>query len=117
MSLIREFESAIRGFHYYKRYWNPRLEEELFCSHEEENAFDVFAIKITDESGVIHLQREISRVTKFLLDRGAKMTTVLTSEHYRRSPLVQGGLEIPCRVKIIMVNTKSVARFWIAIWI
>ena len=112
MPLIREFESAIRGFHYYKRYWNPRLEEELFCSHEEENAFDVFAIKITDESGVIrgHLPREISRVTKFLLDRGAKMTTVLTSEHYRRLPLVQGGLEIPYRVKIIMVNTKKCSQ-------
>ena len=112
MPLIKEFESAIRGFHYYKRYWKPRLEEELFCSYEEENAFDAFAIKITDESGVIrgHLPREISRVTKFLLDRGAKMTTVLTSEHYRRSPLVQGGLEIPCRVQITMANTKKCSQ-------
>ena len=70
MPLIKEFESAVRGFHYYKKYWRPRIEEELFCSHEEENAFDVFAIKVADMSGVIrgHLPREISRVTKFLLE-------------------------------------------------
>ena len=69
-------------------------------------------MSLQSKYGVIrgHLPREISRVTKFLLDRGAEMTTVLTSEHYRRSPLVQGGLEIPCRVKIIMVNTKKCSQ-------
>ena len=30
---------------------------------------------------------EISRATKFV-----------TSDHYRRSPLIQGGIEIPCKV-------------------
>ena len=72
----------------------------------------------TNKDGVIrgHLPREISRVTKFLLDRGARMTAILTSVNYRRSPLVQGGLEIPCRVKITMANTKkSVIRSWIVI--
>ena len=110
MPLVKEFDSAIRGFHFYKRYWNPTPQEELFCHHEEENAFDVFAIKTrTNKDGVIrgHLPREISRVTKFLLDRGARMTAILTSVNYRRSPLVQGGLEIPCRVKITMANTKK----------
>ena len=63
----------------------------------------------TNKDGVIrgYLPREISRVTKFLLDRGARMTAILTSVNYRRSPLVQGGLEIPCRVKITMANTKK----------
>ena len=76
MPLVKEFDSAIRGFHFYKRYWNPTPQEELFCHHEEENAFDVFAIKTTNKDGVIrgHLPREIS---KFLLDRGARMTTRL----------------------------------------
>ena len=60
MPLNKEFQSAVRGFHYYKRYWSPRLEEELFCSHERDNAFDVFAIKITDQCGNIrgHLPQE-----------------------------------------------------------
>lgn len=109
MPLNKDFQSAVRGFHYYKRYWSPRLEEELFCSHERDNAFDVFAIKITDQCGNIrgHLPQEIARITKFLLDRGAKLTLTLTSDRYRRSPLVQGGLEIPCLVKIVMINTNK----------
>ena len=49
-----------------------------------------------------HLPREISRPTKFLLDRGAKVTAQLTGKHYKRSPLFEGGLEIPCLVTVII---------------
>ena len=56
--------------------------------------FDQFAIKTVDERGetVGHLPKELSRVTKYFLDRGISMHCKLTSRHYRRSPLVQGGL-------------------------
>ena len=43
---------------------------------------------------VRHLPMEISRVTKFLLDRGANVSAKLTSTHYRRS----GSVFIPCTV-------------------
>ena len=33
-----------------------------------------------------------------MLDRGAKVSLTLTSTNYRLSPLVQGVLEIPCKV-------------------
>ena len=49
---------------------------------------------------------EILRITKFLLDHGARIEAKLRSTHYRRSPLVQGGLEIPCTVKVSMMPTK-----------
>ena len=67
---------------------------------EENNASDVYAIKTVTESNQIvgHLPREVSRMTKCLLDRGAKISLTLTSTNYRRSPLVQGWLEIPCKV-------------------
>ena len=42
----------------------------------------------------------VSRIIKFLLDRNAVVTTELTSSHYRRSPLVQGGLEIRSKVTV-----------------
>ena len=48
---------------------------------------------------------EISRVTKFLLVRRANVSAKLTSTHYRRSPLVQGGIEIPCVVTVSMPGT------------
>ena len=39
-----------------------------------------------------HLPREISRATKYLLDRGAIVTATITPEHYRKSPLFQDVL-------------------------
>ena len=50
------------------------------------------------------LYKEISRVTKYFLDRGISMHCKLTSRHYRRSPLVQGGLEIKCEM---VINSRA----------
>lgn len=100
------FTAAIRGFHVYRDVWKPEENEKLSCSHEAQNLFDMFAIKTygtTYGKIVGHLPREISRPIKFLLDRGAKVTAQLTSSHYRKSPLFQGGLEIPCSVQISLV--------------
>ena len=46
-------------------------------------------------------------VHKFLLDRGATITATLSSTHYRRSPLVQGGLQIPCVANAKLIGTKK----------
>ena len=54
---------------------------------------------------VRHLPMEISRITKFILDRVAVCTIKIRGKHYRRSPLVQGGLEIPCDVTISMISS------------
>ena len=45
---------------------------------------------------------DISRPTKFLLQRGAVIKVTLSSTNYRKSSLVQGGLEILCRVSVSM---------------
>ena len=50
---------------------------------------------------------ENCRAIKFLLDRGAQERTVLMSTNYCVSPLVQGGLEIPCRVETSIPPTKK----------
>ena len=104
---VLKFSAAIRGFHYYQRIWSPKENEELNCLHEQGNAFDIFAIKTICQNGKVvgRLPREISKITKFILDRGARVNAVLTFNHYRRSPLVQGGLEIPCEATIRMPAT------------
>ena len=33
------------------------------------------------------------------------MSVTLTSDHYRRSPLVQDGIEVPCEVKASISGT------------
>ena len=81
----------------------PFENKELECLFERHNLFDLFSIKTCRLEGrqiVGHLPREISQPTKFILDRGAKVTAQLTGALYRRSPLFQGGLEIPCLVTV-----------------
>ena len=98
-----EFENAVRGYHYYRKYWSSKEHETLNCYHEPGNPFDIFTIKTCSHGSlqpVGHLPREISRLTKFILDRGPEVKAKLTSNQYRCSPITQGGLEIPCTVNI-----------------
>ena len=103
-----EFESAVRGYHYYRKYWSHKEHETLNCYHKPGNPFDIFAMKTCSHGSlqpVGHLSREISRLTKFILDRSAEVEAKLTSSQYHCSPITQGGLEIPCRVNIRMPAT------------
>ena len=49
---------------------------------------------------VSHLQREISIVKKFMPYREESLNAEVTSNHYRRFPLVQGGVEKRCKTSI-----------------
>ena len=103
-----EFTAAIRGYHVYQKIWQPELNETLVCIYERRNEFDAFSVKTVravDNATFGHLPREISRPTKYLLDRGATVKAVITFSYYRRSPLFQGGLEIPCSVTVSMPGT------------
>ena len=104
---VTKFSAAGRGYHYYGSIWFPEKEEQLDCSHDFCNVFDIFAIKTSKPDGTVvgHLLREISRATKFLLDRGAQVSATITSTDYQRSPLVQGGLEIACKVIVKLPGT------------
>ena len=82
------------------------MNEQLYCSPEPGNDY-VFSIKTCkpDKITVGHLPREISRPTKFWLDRGPKIVAEVESSHYRRSPLIKGGLEIRCKVSVTLPGT------------
>ena len=107
MANIEKTSSAVRGYHHYRNTWFPQDPEVLDCYYEFENTFDIFAVKTCKSNGQIvgHLPREISRVTKFLLDRGAVIQVALSTKHSRRSPLVQVGLEIAYKVFAKMFGT------------
>ena len=116
MEKLMEFSTAVRGFHYYKTHWIPTENECLDCSHEKENPYDYFAITCKKDGMIVgHLPMEISHPTKCLLDRGARITATLTSTSYYASPLVQGGLEIPCLLKIFLPrkvkNTQIISMY------
>ena len=104
---VTEFLAAGRDYHYSGSIWFPEKEEQLDFSHDFGNVFDVFAIKTCKPDGTVvgHLPHEISRTTKFLLDGVAQISAILTSTNYRRSRLVQGGLEIACKAIIKLPAT------------
>ena len=53
---------------------------------------------------------EVSRITKFLMDHGARLTANLRTTYYRKSPLMQGGLEIPCSMDVYMMSSTVLSR-------
>ena len=77
--------------------------------HELNNPYDRLAIKLVTLNGetVGHLPKELSSITKFYLDRGASVHAELSSKHFRRSPLVQGRMEIACLVVTRMPATRK----------
>ena len=102
------FSAAVRGFHVYKINWKPREGELLKCAHEFDNPYDMFSMKICkpDSNEIVgHLPMEISWITKFILDRGPVCTIKIRGKHYRRSPLVQRGPEIPYDVTISVIGS------------
>jgi len=72
------------GFHYYRVTWTPSQDEVLICEKEEDNPYDVFAIKVFDGRGIIvgHLPMEISRYCFFLILRGATLNCIITDKKY-----------------------------------
>ena len=58
------------------------------------------------DSTVGHLPREISRATRFFLLKGGVVCVKVINKNHRRSPLVQGGLEILVQVTVEMDLTE-----------
>lgn len=110
------FRCGLRGYHVYQNTWSPRKDEVLAVKHEEGNLFDRYAIAAVKrnhsdvtvrEKIVGHLPKEISRLVRFIILHRALVSVKVIDEAYRRSPLVQGGLEIPVLVTITMEYSTS----------
>lgn len=111
------FLCGLRGYHEYRTVWNPVIDEVLSTRHERNNIHDRYAIAAikllpgTIAPSIIgHLPKEISRLTYFIINRGATVRCRVISEHHRHSPLIQGGLEIPVEVVVEMPVEDSNAQ-------
>ena len=98
----------------YSKDWQPRTNEVLSAIHERNNVYDHYAIAAQKRlpgrigsSTIGHLPNEISRITRFIIHYGATVTVRVISTNHRRSPLVQGGLEIPVEVSVMMNSSET----------
>ena len=103
------FLCGLRGYHEYRLIWNPAVNEVLVVHPERNNVHDRYAIAakktlpgIVRPTIVGHLPREVSRLTFFLILHGARVSCQVVDARYRRSPLIQGGLEIPIETIVEM---------------
>lgn len=92
-------EGAVRGHHVYKTVWDPVIGEELPAEREGGNPHDRHAVCVKREGRVVgHIPRQLSKFAWYFLRRGGSIVVEVTGRR-RRSPLEQGGLEIPCLIK------------------
>ena len=42
---MHSFDDAIARYHYYRKYWEPEVNQNLYFSYDRDNAFDVFPKK------------------------------------------------------------------------
>lgn len=90
------FQSVVRGFHVYQDIWTPVVNTEHSTQQEHGNTEDQYAVAITNNNDVVgHLPRELSQMFWFI-KRGGEISCKITAVRRQRSPLLQGGMEIPC---------------------
>ena len=82
---------------------------------EKSNVFDPYAMAlarktkatVTQIQVVGHLPRDISQFCKFFCDYGGELSTVVRDPKCQRSPILQGGLEIPITLKVFKGDTRD----------
>ena len=84
MENVQSFTAAVRGYHYYRRFWKPEEKQKLNCMHELNYLYDRFAIKLVTLNGetVGHLPKELSRITKFYPTKSMKRQTSMKCLFY-----------------------------------
>ncbi len=100
-----EIVSCIRGYHVFKSVWtHPIIGENLICKRESWNAHDRYAVGTykRDENNletlVGHIPKNISLLCSLFLRRGGSITCEVSGRRRGSTDLVQGGLEIPCKL-------------------
>ena len=114
-----EFASALRGFHVYKNTENrrPVKGQELTFYREFDNEFDRFAVAgkalfpgKLDPSIVGHVAPELSRHIWHALRYCAIIRAEVKDKRPKRSPSVQGGLEILIEMSIIWDDAVKIKQ-------
>ena len=96
--------------------WKPYLQEKITFKREHDNVHDRFAV-----SGLATLHGRLAPVVVNSLSKGIKPLCVVfsrkrpkvyrrsTNTEAKRSPLIQGGLEIPIKVNVQWTDSRNLA--------
>ena len=92
-------DSCVRGHHVSKVFWSPTLGEELSCERESGNPVDSYAVAIVKDAAVVeHVPKKISAACSLFLHNNGIIRCTVTGNRRYSGDLLQGGLEMPCKL-------------------
>ena len=69
------------------------------CEREPFNHIDRYAVAVLKNDIVVgHLPKKFSRICSLFLARGGTISCIITGERRYSHDLIQGGLELPCKL-------------------
>ena len=87
--------------HVYKDIWSPYVNEELTNVVEENNTHDPNVVAVKKGTQIVgHLPRIISATCSLFLHRNGVISATITDGRRCSIDLPQGGLEVPCVLKL-----------------
>ena len=92
------YPCVVRGFHVYRVYWDPVIDEMLTTDPDPDGRKfgDKHSVAVKKSMMTVgHLPKEISRFAKFFIVHGGTIECKITGKS-QRSKMPQGGLEVPC---------------------
>lgn len=99
MENVYSFTAAVRGYHHYRKFWKPKENETCLFVRRKQSIRSFChqnLVKWWEDCWTL-TQRNFS-CHEILSRSWSQLSVKLPSRHYRRSPLVQGGMEIACLV-------------------
>lgn len=87
--------------------------EILSCEREEDNLHDLFAVRVTkpgETQTIGHLPRLISSTASLFIQRGGTIQCTVTGGRRYSVDLIQGGLEVPCKLQFDSPTTALLSR-------
>ena len=95
-------DAMIRGYHEYRQIWEAEDGEVLQCQRETGNRHDLYAVATVKNDVIVgHVPRLISSLCSIFIRRGGSITCTVTGRCRYSADLVQGGIEIPCKLTFI----------------
>ena len=85
------------------------IHEELSCHREPSNMEDPFAVAVINNDMIVgHVPRKISAMCSMFLRKGGVILCTVTGTRRYSSDLAQGGMEVPCKISILLSLGKTV---------
>ena len=100
------FKSVVRGYHVYRKRWNPNVGDTLSTKREPWNCYDRGAVAVIESRKVVgHMPGTIAKYSSTFIKRGGRIRCKITGQPRRQQISMnvnlkeKNRLEVPCIYK------------------